>query len=189
MLRVGNVYGPFSDWVRSSHGIEFISGRRRLDLSRLSVHQAYLDTSGLYVVAVTGARGTSRFLHAGEIRGRRLPSLWDWECVVHGPQSAKTEGTCSRCGKASFLTIIWRDRDAVSSLVGPVRIVRGRVMFAGRLFEPGEVLDLLMTKAGELYAKVLSFEVIEMDVPPNLMRADVSEIVWTPPRQVILDWR
>jgi len=142
VLKVGNVFGPFSDWVRSAHGIAFIAGnkKKRSDLTASSVHQVYLDFSGLYVIAFTSARGNSRFLYSGQVKGRRLPSLWDWECVVHNPQPAKTEGTCSKCGKATFLTIIWRDRDAVSSVVGPVKIVKGRVMFNNKIFEPGEVL-------------------------------------------------
>jgi hypothetical protein len=188
MLRVGNVFGPFSDWVRSAHGIAFIAGnkKKRLDLTASSVHQVYLDLSGLFVIAFTSARGTSRFLYSGQVKGRRLPSLWDWECVVHGPQPAKTEGTCSKCGKATFLTIIWRDRDAVSSIVGPVKIVKGRVMFNNKIFEPGEVLELLMTKDGDLYAKVLGFEVVEVEVPEHMLPADVPEVIWTPPRD---DWR
>jgi hypothetical protein len=187
MLRVGNVYGPFSDWVRSAHGIAFIAdNRKRLDITASSVYQVYLDLSGLFVIAFTGARGTSRFLYSGQVKGRRLPSLWDWECVIHGPQPARTQGTCSKCGKATFLTIIWRDRDAVSSVVGPVRIVKGRVMFGGRVFEPGEVLELMMTKDGDLYAKVLGFEVVEVKVPEHMLPADVPEVIWTPPRD---DWR
>jgi hypothetical protein len=194
MLRVGNVYGPFSDWVRSAHGVAFIteSKRRRLDITSSSIHQVYLDFSGLFVIAFTSARGTSRFLYSGQVKGRRLPSLWDWECVIHGPQSAMSEGTCGKCGKATFLTIIWRDRDAVSSVVGPVRIVKGRVMFSSRVFEPGEVLELMMTRDGELYARVLGFEVVEMEVPPDVMPVDVaeiSEIVWTPPKEVTANWR
>jgi hypothetical protein len=188
MLRVGNVYGPFSDWVRSAHGIAFIAGnkKKRLDLTASSVHQVYLDFSGLFVIAFTSARGTSRFLYSGQVKGRRLPSLWDWECVVHGPQPAKTEGTCSKCGKATFLTIIWRDRDAVSSVVGPVKIVKGRVMFNNKIFEPGEVLELMMTKDGDLYARVLGFEVVEVEVPEHMLPADVPEVIWTPPKD---DWR
>ena len=94
MLRLGNVYGPFSDWVRSAHGIAFItdSRRRKLDLTRSSVHQVYLDLSGLFVIAFTSARGTSRFLYSGQVKGRRLPSLWDWECVIHGPPASQDGG-------------------------------------------------------------------------------------------------
>jgi hypothetical protein len=186
MLRVGNVYGPFSDWVRSAHGVAFITdSRRRLDITSSSIHQVYLDFSGLFVIAFTSARGTSRFLYSGQVRGRRLASLWDWECVVHGPQSAKTEGTCGKCRKATFLTIIWRDRDAVPSIVGPVKIVRGRIMFGGRVLEPGEVLELMMTKDGDLYARVLGFEVVEVEVPERMLPADVPEVIWTPPKT---DW-
>jgi len=59
MLRVGNVYGPFSDWVRSAHGIAFItdSRKRRLDITSSSIHQVYLDFSGLFVIAFTSAKG------------------------------------------------------------------------------------------------------------------------------------
>jgi hypothetical protein len=194
MLRVGNVFGPFSDWVRSAHGIAFITEnkRKRLAITSSSVHQVYLDFSGLFVIAFTSARGTSRFLYSGQVKGRRLPSLWDWECVVHGPQPAMTEGTCSKCGRATFLAIIWRDRDSVESVIGPVRIVKGRVMFGGRVFEPGEVLKLMMTRDGELYARVLGFEVVEMEVPPDVMpvdAAEISEIVWTPPKEATASWR
>ena len=97
-----------------------------------------------------------------------------------------------KCGRNTFLAIIWRDRDAVSSVVGPVKIVRGRAMFGSRVFKPGEVLDLLMTRDGVLYAKVLGFEVIEVDVPDNIMPVDVAEVAevaWTPPKEAMASWR
>jgi hypothetical protein len=65
-------------------------------------------------------------------------------------------------------------------------------MFGGRVFEPGEVLKLMMTRDGELYARVLGFEVVEMEVPPDVMpvdAAEISEIVWTPPKEATASWR
>jgi photosystem II stability/assembly factor-like uncharacterized protein len=56
----------------------------------------------------------------------------------------------------------------------------------GRVFEPGEVLELMMTRDGELYARVLGFEVVEVKVPEHMVPADVPEVIWTPPRD---DWR
>ncbi|MEM2233801.1 MAG: hypothetical protein QXP81_09725 [Nitrososphaerota archaeon] len=188
MLRAGSYLGPFTDWVRSVHGIELMAGRRRLDLTRQSIGQALYDSERLYVLYFGMARGVSRFLYTGpEIRARRLPSLWDWECVVHGPQPARSDGTCRRCGRATLLTIIWRDRDAVASLVGPVRVVRGRIMYAGRIYEPGEVVDVMMTRDGALYAKVLGFELMEVEVPEMLLPAEVGELVWSPPKEVLAE--
>jgi hypothetical protein len=49
-----------------------------------------------------------------------------------------------------------------------------------------------MAKDGDLYARVLGFEVVEMEVPPDVMPVDItdiSEIVWTPPKEVTANWR
>ncbi len=184
--------GPFDDVVGSPAGVQFLRERRVIGFSQNAITRAYHDGQHFYATCVVSRpRSLARFVVQPAARARALPSLWDWLCVVHGPQPSRSEGTCRTCGKACFLRIIWRDSEALEQIIGPVTVYRGRITYPAtrRVFEPGEVTDIYLDGRGNLYAKVLLFEPIEAEVPEDLTPAEVAELVWTPPQEAFLTLR
>ncbi len=184
--------GPFDDVVGSPSGVQFLRGRRVIGFSHSAITRAYHDGQSFYATCVVShPRLFARLIVQPSPKARALPSLWDWLCVVHGPQPSGSEGTCRSCAKACFLRIIWRDAEAVEQIIGPVTVYRGRVVYppTRRVFEPGEVTDVYLDGKGNIYAKVLLFEPLELEVPEDLTPAEVAELVWTPPQEVFLTVR
>jgi hypothetical protein len=184
--------GPFEDVVGSPGGVQLFRGRSVIGFAATAITRAMYDGQHFYVTcAVARPRLFARYIVQPSQRSRPLPSLWDWLCVVHGPQPSRSEGTCRTCGKACFLRIIWRDPDAVEQIIGPVSVYAGRITYgpANRIFEPGEVTDVYIDGRGNVYAKVLLYEPLEVEAPPDLTPAEVAELVWTPPQEVVLGIR
>lgn len=184
--------GPFDDVVGSPAGVQFLRGRRAIGFSTAAIARAMYDGQHFYATCtVARPRLFASYIVQPSHRARPLPSLWDWLCVVHGPQPSRSDGSCRTCGKACFLRIIWRDPDAVEQIIGPVSVYAGRITYgpASRIFEPGEVTDVYIDGRGRVYAKVLLYEPLEVEVPDELTPAEVAELVWTPPQEVVVGMR
>lgn len=190
MAKVTLFLGGFNDWIGTDNGgIEFFrrsKGRRSrvLDLDAHAVRSALYDGSDVYVAVQTSSPSSlSRFVYSRP-RGRRLASIWDYYCQVHGPSPASSHGQCVKCGRATFMRLLWRDPEAIAQIVGPVAVVGGKASFMGRVFEPGEVLEVYEDQEKRVFAKVLLFEPLDVQLPDDLelRRVDSPEFIWSPIR-------
>ncbi|MEM2233575.1 MAG: hypothetical protein QXP81_08570 [Nitrososphaerota archaeon] len=180
-----------TDWVGTVRGVELRSGRRRFGVDIHAIKAVYYDSGDAtaYVqILVSNPRRVSSLISAVPQTAavRRLPSLWDYWCVVHGASPRSTMGSCAVCGRASYLRIIWRDPDAFDVVIR-VTVMRGMLATQSRqILQPGEVLEVYEDRAGNLYARVLSYELIHDELPPDLRPVEPWEIVgWTRPKEVV----
>lgn len=171
------------DWIGTLKGIELIRNKSRIDIDQHAIREVYFGGSATYVqILVSEPSRFSEHVTALTPVVRRLPSLWDYLCVVHGPSPKSSLGSCRRCGRSSFMRIIWRDPDSIGVIVGPVTLATGRVFWGGKIFEPSEVVELLEDRKGQLYARVLLFAPVQIEIPDDLRIADSSELIgWTKP--------